>query len=57
MWAWKPKRIETIRKYIDHIAVIFPFEYDLYQKENISVSYVRHPLLETLKKVPNQSTS
>jgi lipid-A-disaccharide synthase len=56
VWAWKPKRIETIRKYVDHIAVILPFEYDLYQKENIPVSYVGHPLLETLKKVPDQSS-
>ena len=56
LWAWKPKRIELIRQYVDHMAVILPFEYELYQKNNIPVSYVGHPLLESLSLVPSKMT-
>lgn len=55
IWAWKAKRIETIRKYVDHMAVILPFEYDLYRSQNIPVTYVGHPLMDSLAKVPNLS--
>lgn len=51
IWAWKPKRLETIRNYVDHMAVILPFEKKLYQQANMPVSFVGHPLLE---KVPQQ---
>jgi lipid-A-disaccharide synthase len=45
IWAWRPKRIVTIKKYIDLMAVIFPFEVPLYQAENIPVQFVGHPLV------------
>lgn len=50
IWAWKAKRIHTIRRCVDHMAVIFPFEKTLYQKAGVPVSFVGHPLLETLPK-------
>lgn len=52
VWAWKAKRIEIIRQCVDHMAVILPFEYVLYQSHQIPVSYVGHPLLESLSQVP-----
>lgn len=55
IWAWKEKRKETIRQYVDHMAVILPFEYELYRNEQIPVSYVGHPLIESLQVVPAQS--
>lgn len=48
IWAWKANRIHTIKKNIDHMAVIFPFEKTLYQEAQVPVSFVGHPLLETL---------
>ena len=54
IWAWKANRIEIIRKYVDHIAVILPFELDIYQKHHIPATYVGHPLLESLKNIPSQ---
>ena len=54
IWAWKEKRKETIRRYVDHMAVILPFEYELYRREQIPVSYVGHPLMESLQLVPSQ---
>lgn len=44
IWAWRYNRIKTIKSCVNHIAVLFPFEVDIYQKENIPVTYVGHPL-------------
>jgi lipid-A-disaccharide synthase len=45
VWAWRSKRVEKIRKYVDHVAAIFPFENDFYQKHGVSsVTFVGHPL-------------
>jgi len=46
VWAWRKKRINSIRKYVDKIVVIFKFEEELYKKENIDVLYFGHPLLD-----------
>ncbi len=44
IWAWKANRIHHIKKYIDVMAVIFPFEKDLYQKAGVKAYFVGHPL-------------
>ncbi len=44
IWAWKYGRIKIIRRCVDHMAVLFPFEEDLYRKEQIPVTFVGHPL-------------
>ena len=44
IWAWRYHRIKTIKKYVDHMAVLFPFEEKLYRTEKVSCSYVGHPL-------------
>lgn len=45
VWAWRSKRIEKIRKYVDHVATIFPFEGDFYLKHGVtSFTFVGHPL-------------
>jgi len=49
IWAWKANRIHTIKANIDHMAVILPFEKVLYQKAGVPVSFVGHPLIETIK--------
>lgn len=51
IWAWKANRIKTIRAYVDHMAVIFPFEKKLYQQANVPVSFVGHPLVETIQPI------
>ena len=45
IWAWKAKRIHTSRRYVDHMAVIFPFEQALYAKAGVPASFVGHPLV------------
>lgn len=48
LWAWRSGRIKTIKKYVDHMAVVFPFEVDLYQRHQVPVTYVGHPLANTV---------
>ena len=50
IWAWKESRIKTIRKVIDQMFVILPFEEDYYKNLKYEVFYVGHPLLDVLKK-------
>lgn len=49
IWAWKANRIHMIRKNIDRMAVIFPFEKALYEKADVPVSFVGHPLAANIK--------
>lgn len=46
VWAWRPGRVRKYGQAIDRMAVIFPFEVPFYEKYNIPVSYVGHPLAE-----------
>lgn len=49
IWAWAPGRITDIRKTVDQMIVILPFEKDIYEKAGIRVSYVGHPILDILR--------
>ncbi len=44
IWATRAYRIKNIQKYVNHMAVIFPFEVPIYQKAGVKVSYVGNPL-------------
>ncbi len=46
VWAWKPSRLKQIKKFVDHAALIFPFEEKLYKKAEIPSTYVGNPLME-----------
>jgi len=46
IWAWKQHRIELVRKYVDHMLVIFPFEEKFYRERGVEAEYVGHPLAE-----------
>ncbi|MDY6791408.1 MAG: lipid-A-disaccharide synthase [Thermodesulfobacteriota bacterium] len=47
LWAWRPGRVKKIKKLVDHVAVILPFEEDFYKAHQVRVSFVGHPLLDT----------
>lgn len=49
VWAWGRGRIGSIRKYVDKMVVILPFELDLYEREGVNVEYVGHPLIDIVK--------
>lgn len=44
IWAWNYKRIKIIKENIDFMFVLFPFEEEIYKKENIPVEWIGHPL-------------
>jgi len=44
IWAWRAWRVHAIRRHVDHMAVVFPFEQDFYEKHRVPVTYVGHPL-------------
>ena len=46
LWAWRRRRIETMRRLVDLALVIFPFEEALYREAGVPVEFVGHPLLE-----------
>ena len=48
VWAWGQKRVNKIRKLIDKMLVVFPFEKEFYQEHNVEVEYVGHPLIKRI---------
>jgi lipid-A-disaccharide synthase len=48
LWAWRAGRIENIKRDVDRMLVIFPFERELYEKAGVPVEFVGHPLIELL---------
>ncbi len=53
LWAWNESRVKTIRKYVDLMLVILPFEKEFYANHGMEVTFVGHPLLDAIGK--NQS--
>lgn len=52
LWAWKEGRVEKIRKFVDEMLVILPFEKDFYKKHNVEAHFVGHPLLDAISDLP-----
>ncbi len=46
VWIWREDRVKKIKKFIDHILLLFNFETTYFEKENISHDFVGHPLLD-----------
>jgi len=53
LWAWKEGRVKRVKKYVDRMYIIFPFEVDFYRKHNIEVEYRGNPLLDETEKKLN----
>lgn len=48
IWAWRAERIEKIKRSVDHVLCIFPFETDLLHAHGIAATYVGHPLAQAI---------
>ena len=46
VWVWRKGRVKKIKKFIDHILLLFYFEKIYFDKENVSCEFVGHPLLD-----------
>lgn len=49
VWAWKKNRVYKIKKLVDKLLVILPFEKDFYKKYSVDAEFVGHPLLDEIK--------
>lgn len=57
IWAWKEYRIKEIRKYVDQMFTIFPFETAFYAKHNYKVEYVGNPTLDAIENQKSETLS
>jgi lipid-A-disaccharide synthase len=46
LWAWRPRRMQTMKALVDRVLVIFPFEAPLYERAGVPVRFVGHPLVD-----------
>jgi len=53
IWAWRPERIHRIKQAVSRMLVVFPFEEAIYRDAGIPVSYVGHPLADTIPMEPD----
>ena len=52
LWAWNEGRVKKVKKYVDRMYIIFPFEVDFYMKHGVEAVYMGNPLLdETAKRL------
>lgn len=53
VWAWKQSRVHKIKRWVDHMYVILPFEKEFYAKFDYDVEYLGHPLLDAIDNFKN----
>lgn len=49
IWAWRRGRVRQIARWVDQMAVVFPFEASFYERHGVKVKFVGHPLLEAVR--------
>ena len=57
VWAWRPGRIHKIKKAVDLMLCLLPFERDFYEQHGVRAALVGHPLIEELSALPDQETA
>ncbi len=55
VWAWRQGRVKKIKKAVDLMLVLLPFEADFYKKHNVPVAFVGHPLADELPLEPDKT--
>ncbi len=49
LWAWRPGRMQVLKRFADEVLVIFPFEQALYEQAGVPVTFVGHPLIDLVE--------
>jgi lipid-A-disaccharide synthase len=49
IWAWRPRRIRVVKRLVNRMVVIFPFEEQIYRDAGVPVDFVGHPLVDTVR--------
>ena len=55
LWAWRPRRMQTMKTIADKVLVLFPFEPTIYQRAGVPVEFVGHPLVDLARAVQPRS--
>jgi lipid-A-disaccharide synthase len=53
IWAWRPQRIHQIRRAVDRVLLVFPFEQAIYERARVPATYVGHPLASVIPMEPD----
>ncbi|REJ82212.1 MAG: lipid-A-disaccharide synthase [Acidobacteria bacterium] len=54
VWAWRQSRVHLIRRIVDKMLVLFPFEADFYRQHDVPVEHVGHPLVDEIAARPQR---
>lgn len=57
IWAWRPGRVKTIARSVDHVLCLFPFEPELLRRHGIAATFVGHPLADEIPLVPPRAAA
>ena len=57
IWAWRPERVEKIKRSADHVLCLFPFEPEILHQAGIGATYVGHPLADAIPMEPPREAS
>jgi lipid-A-disaccharide synthase len=49
IWAWRPGRVNVVRRLVNRMVVIFPFEEEIYREAGVPVDFVGHPLVDVVR--------
>jgi lipid-A-disaccharide synthase len=55
VWAWRPGRVRVVKRLIERMVVIFPFEEKIYRDAGVPVDFVGHPLVDVVKASINRA--
>jgi lipid-A-disaccharide synthase len=56
VWAWHPERARAMARWVDHLAVVFPFEEPLFRAAGVATTFVGHPLMDGLGPEVDEAT-
>lgn len=57
VWAWRAERLNAIRRSVDHVLCLFPFEPELLARHGIAATYVGHPLAQVIPLEPDRASA
>jgi lipid-A-disaccharide synthase len=57
VWAWRRGRVRQIARRVDRMAVVFPFEAEFYRQRGVNVTYVGHPLVDSVRPLEERHTA
>ena len=55
VWAWRPGRVRVVKRLVERMVVIFPFEEEIYREAGMPVDFVGHPLVDVVRASMNRA--